>query len=57
MTVAKIKKTFDDTILGQLKDTQKVNRIVSDLFSSSIDHDLSNEALARGKLRSICGEY
>lgn len=57
MKVVKIKKTLDDPILGQLKETRKVMRIVSDLFSSSIDHDLSNEALARGKLRSICGEY
>ena len=57
MKVAKINKTFNDPILGQLKETRKVIRIASDLFSSSIDHDLSNEALARAKLRSVCGEY
>ena len=40
-----------------MKETRKVIRIARDLFTSSIEKDLSNEALARGKLRSICGEY
>lgn len=40
-----------------IKETRKVIRIAKDLFSASVDNDLSNEALARGKLRSICGEY
>jgi tetratricopeptide (TPR) repeat protein len=38
-------------------ETRKVIRLARDLFSSSVDYNLSNEALARGKLRSICGEY
>jgi len=34
-----------------------VIRIAHDLFSASVDNDLSNMALSRAKLRSICGEY
>ena len=54
--VAQIRNKNEDSILGP-RETRKVIRIARDLFSSSIDHDLSNEALARAKLRSICGEY
>lgn len=45
------------SILEQQTEIRKVVRISRDLFASSIQNDLSNEALARGKLRSICGEY
>lgn len=38
------------------KETRKVIRIAGDLFSSSVDTDLSNMALSRAKLRSICGK-
>ena len=55
--VARMNRNDDDVSIGQAKETRKVVRIARDLFSSSIQHDLSNEALARGKLRSICGEY
>ncbi len=40
-----------------MQETRKVLRIARDLFSSSIQGDLGNEVLSRGKLRSICGEY
>lgn len=39
------------------KETRKVLRIASDLFSSTVENDLSTTVLARAKLRSICGEY
>lgn len=39
------------------KETRKVLRIAADLFSSSVENDLSTTVLARAKLRSICGEY
>ncbi len=55
--VAQMRRDDDDVSFGQIKETRKVVRIAKELFSSSIKHDLSNEALARGKLRSICGEY
>ena len=45
------------SLLLQGQETRKVVRIARDLFSSSIERDVSNETLARGKLRSICGEY
>jgi len=54
--VAQIMNKNEDSILGP-RETRKVIRIARDLFSSSIDQDLSNVALARAKLRSICGEY
>ncbi len=54
--VAQINNKNENSILGP-RETRKVIRIARDLFSSSVDHDLSNEALARAKLRSICGEY
>jgi len=55
-TIAQIRDKNDDMMLGP-KETRKVIRIARDLFSSSLDNDLSNEAIARAKLRSICGEY
>ena len=39
------------------KETRKVIRIAGELFAASVDRDLSAMALARAKLRSICGEY
>lgn len=49
----------DDSGLGLLapKETRKVVRIASEMFSSSLENDTSRVALSRAKLRSICGEY
>lgn len=56
LPIAQVRERNEDALLGP-KETRKVIRIARDLFSSSIDEDLSNVALARAKLRSVCGAY
>ena len=57
LDVAQIIDNDDEIMIERPKETRKVIRIARDLFESSVQHDLSNEVLARAKLRSICGEY
>ena len=40
-----------------VRETRKVIRLTRDLFSASLKKEFSNVALARAKLRSVCGEY
>lgn len=46
----------EQDILGA-KETRKVIRIAHELFTSSLENNMSNMVLARAKLRSICGQY
>ena len=41
----------------ELRETRKVLRMARELFTASIQDNVSSIALARAKLRSVCGEY
>lgn len=43
--------------MEDMRETRKVIRMARELFAASIEKDLSTIALARAKLRSVCGEY
>lgn len=51
--IAKIKEVNQ----VEVRETRKVIRITRELFSASINNEISSVALARAKLRSLCGEY
>mmetsp|Transcript_4234 Transcript_4234/g.8098 ORF Transcript_4234/g.8098 Transcript_4234/m.8098 type:complete len:435 (+) Transcript_4234:239-1543(+) len=46
-----------DHDLFSQKETRKVIRIAHELFTASLENNVSNTVLARAKLRSICGQY
>lgn len=46
-----------DPDLFSQKETRKVIRIAHELFTASLENNVSDTVLARAKLRSICGQY